>query len=237
MQRSTMNVGDPVLYPDFSHGVVGPLLKGTILAIPSDPSCRVTIRSAKGYPVRRLDIYIHPVGEVIPDDQCPSCDERPTERLYSRFRGKRPQYYCAMCKKSYEPKGQPIMEMSMIDVTGIDLVEFAKAVYDLSLPKGMGHLHYNPEPLSDEEAKGLVASSELKGHSALSMDYVKGRCCKMHVSRHEGQLEISDNWYDHTDAMFDKLLERFGLNRGGTSEHGCACECDTCRASRTMEKA
>ena len=35
----------------------------------------------------------------------------------------------------------------MIDVTGIDLVEFAKKVYELSVPQGMGILHFTPQAL------------------------------------------------------------------------------------------
>jgi hypothetical protein len=29
-----------------------------------------------------------------------------------------------------------------IDITGVDMVEFVKKVYELSLPQGMGFLHY-----------------------------------------------------------------------------------------------
>ena len=84
MQRSKMNIGDPVEYPQFTHGRKGLLLKGTIREIPTDPTARVTIQTAKGYPVCRLDVHIHPVVEVIHDDKCPCCGEKLTECLYER---------------------------------------------------------------------------------------------------------------------------------------------------------
>ena len=117
----------------------------------------------------------------------------------------------------------------MIDITGIDLVEFAKKVYELSVPQGMGILHYTPEPLSDKVAKQLVRA---EGSSALSMDYVSGRACKMHVRRENGKLTISDTWYDHTDRIYTELLDSFGIKRQSDSKHGCACNCIDCQSVR-----
>lgn len=111
----------------------------------------------------------------------------------------------------------------MIDVTGIDLAEFAKEVYELSSPQGYGVLHATPGPLSDEEAQSIA------GAPRFDMDYVGGRACKMHVSQREGKLLIADTWYDHTDEQYEKLLSRFGLTRSGESKHGTACNCEKCQ--------
>jgi len=120
----------------------------------------------------------------------------------------------------------------MIEITGIDLVKFAQAVYELSQPQGMGILHYTPEPLTAEEAKQLMRDDD---RSPLGMDYVKGRACKMHIRRENGKLFISDTWYDHTDRVYDELLGRFGIKRPiAESEHGCACNCIDCQNEQVV---
>ena len=119
----------------------------------------------------------------------------------------------------------------MIDITGIDLVEFAKKVYELSAPQGMGFLHYTPEPITDEEAKQCIQE---EGRNALNMDYVKGRACKMHVRREDGKLTISDTWYDHTDRIYQQLLDHFNIQKPTEEEHGCACNCIDCQNKRVV---
>lgn len=120
----------------------------------------------------------------------------------------------------------------MIDITGINLIEFAKKVYELSVPQGLGHLHFTPMPLTNDEANQLINEKE---RIALDMDYVKGRACKMVVWRKNGKLTIHDSWYDHTDKTYDKLLSSFGIERSAQSEHGCACNCVDCQSARTIE--
>ena len=94
---------------------------------------------------------------------------------------------------------------SMIDVTDCKLTDIAKAAYDLSEPVGMGFLHYEPGSLTDEEAESLVTDN---ARCPLSLDYVKGRCCKLTVFAHDGRRYIPDNWYDHTAGQLITLLER-----------------------------
>ena len=62
----------------------------------------------------------------------------------------------------------------MIDITGIDLKEFAKAVYAMSVPAGMGFMHFQAGPLPDEAAQKLVDHSVNDSRLALKMDYVGG---------------------------------------------------------------
>lgn len=119
-----------------------------------------------------------------------------------------------------------------IDITGVDLVEFAKEVYKLSVLQGLGVLYATSEPLTDEEAKLYIHNED--GRSTLSMDYVKGRACKMHVRRDGEKLTISDSWYDHTDRILTQLLDKFGIKRATEQEHGCACNCMDCQSARAM---
>lgn len=46
--------------------------------------------------------------------------------------------------------------MPKVDITGVNLKEFAKEVYNLSGPQGMGTIHYIPGPLSDDVAEEIV---------------------------------------------------------------------------------
>lgn len=103
--------------------------------------------------------------------------------------------------------------MGTINLIGTNLKSFVKDVYDLSRPQGMGHLHFTPGPLSDEEAEAIIKNWEGNERVAVSMDYVHGRACKMTVFRdaETGALSIHDRWYDHTPRDLQLLLERHGI--------------------------
>ena len=121
----------------------------------------------------------------------------------------------------------------MIDITDVNLVDFAKMVYELSSPQGLGFLHFTPNPLTDAEAEDLVATFKKDKICALYMDYVNGRACKMSVSRAEdGKLTIPDNWYDHTDRIYQQLLSHFNIQRPEGKKHGCACACIDCQSTK-----
>jgi hypothetical protein len=115
----------------------------------------------------------------------------------------------------------------MIDVTKVDMVLFVKRVYELSRPQGMGFLHYTTDPLTDEEAKGLIQPS-----GRVSMDYVKGRSCKMVVFVEGDKKFIRDTWYDHTESQLRQLLLDVGIVpsiESTKARHGTACNCDDCK--------
>ena len=106
-----------------------------------------------------------------------------------------------------------------IEVTNTNLRLLVQTAYDLSKPQGMGHLHYQPGPLSDEDADMLL---ECKGTSigtpsynvVVSMDYVRGRSVKMSVFKvgeHPNKLFIRDIWFDHTEEELGILLAILGV--------------------------
>jgi hypothetical protein len=117
----------------------------------------------------------------------------------------------------------------MINITGIDLKSFVKKVYELSVPQGIGFLHFTPNPLSDKEAEEIIELYKNDKRIALSMDYVNGRACKMTVYKQGNELAINDNWYDHTDSSFQNLLDSFGIKRILKTEHNSACNCIDCQ--------
>jgi hypothetical protein len=101
---------------------------------------------------------------------------------------------------------------SMIDITGVDLPKFIKEVYALSVPAGLGFMHFRA--LTDDEAQRIIDREGDNGRIAASMDYVNGRQCKMTIFRKlNGKLEINDSWSDHTSSQLDELLRRCGVSR------------------------
>lgn len=118
----------------------------------------------------------------------------------------------------------------MIDVTNVDMVKMIKKVYDLSIPVGMGYLHFTPEPLTDEEAESLINKND--DRIIVNMDYIKGRACKFHIRKEGDKLVTSDDWYDHTNEQYEELLAHVGINVKTFGEHGCACNCDNCQGNR-----
>ncbi len=121
----------------------------------------------------------------------------------------------------------------MIDITEVNLVEFAKAVYLLSAPKDMGFLHAKDGPLPHADAVALVDAYKDDKEMALRMDYTHGRACKMNVFRNGERLKIEDSWYDHTNDELRSLLSQFDISHTNKANHGCACECEDCLRART----
>jgi hypothetical protein len=88
------------------------------------------------------------------------------------------------------------------------------AAYDLSSAVGLGWLHYTPEPLGPEDVDNITSVFAGDKRVAVSMDYVKGRCCKFTVFRHptdDSVLLIEPRWFDHTARDLSVLLEKAGL--------------------------
>ena len=99
----------------------------------------------------------------------------------------------------------------MIEVTGIDLAEFARKVFELSESN-----QNSPRKLS-ETMLGVVL--ENKGERkfqkyVLDMHKVQGRECNMTVyESSDGKWYINDVWYGHSEHQFEKLLSHFGIKR------------------------
>jgi len=101
------------------------------------------------------------------------------------------------------------MNENMIEITGADLKDVAKHVYDLSSPQGMGFLHYQEGGLADEDAEKLIDHDD--DRCPLSMDYVHGRACKFTVFQEDGKLFIRKSWFDHSESDLSELLKRIGV--------------------------
>ena len=70
----------------------------------------------------------------------------------------------------------------MIDLTKHNKAKVLAALYNNSKPHGLGILHYDPTPMSEEEATKLL-------RERTDFDYLKGRVLKIDLS--EDQLDPS----------------------------------------------
>lgn len=100
----------------------------------------------------------------------------------------------------------------MIDVTDAPLEAIVRAAYSFSRPQGLGHLHYQPGDLTDEEFAQIITATAGPSFVALSMDYVKGRACKMTVFQQDGRRYIDNRWYNHSDGQLRQFLETIGID-------------------------
>lgn len=112
--------------------------------------------------------------------------------------------------------------MSFIEIKATDIPNLIKGVYALSVPVGMGYMHYQegdlPEPtlglLMERLEKNLQRITKLEADGityglascVMPMDYIHGRCCKFGVFYNSGKFFIDGNWFDHSEAQLDMLL-------------------------------
>jgi hypothetical protein len=64
-----------------------------------------------------------------------------------------------------------------INIAGLNKAEVLAALYNASKPQGMGMLHYDPKPMTTDEASSLVGQGYF--------DYLKGRVMKVSLSGDE----------------------------------------------------
>ena len=127
-----------------------------------------------------------------------------------------------------------------IDITGINLIKFVKEVYKLSIPAGLGQLHFKEGGLTDEEAEKILGLWKSDPKFFLDMDYVKGRVCKMTIFRDRNSIYIRSPWHDHTDMRLTMLLnaiwpEDKPFPELKAEEHGIACNCMHCQIKRGIQ--
>lgn len=64
--------------------------------------------------------------------------------------------------------------MSNVSIVGLDKVDVLIALYNNSRPQGMGFLHYDPKPMTRDEAEKLLQRSTY-------FDYLNGRVMKVNL--------------------------------------------------------
>lgn len=74
---------------------------------------------------------------------------------------------------------------STISLKGLNKAEVLAALYNASRPLGMGFMHYDPKPMTKEEAADFLSHGTY-------FDYLKGRIMKIDLSRDELDPRLYD---------------------------------------------
>ena len=89
--------------------------------------------------------------------------------------------------------------------------QVVKAVYDMSVPVGLGFLHYVNGDISEETAKMVTEGAKygVPGAQSYHLDYVAGRQCKFGFKHTEEGCTFDDEaWYDHTKYQLEDLIAK-----------------------------
>lgn len=87
----------------------------------------------------------------------------------------------------------------MIDISDLDKAEVLAELYNASKPLGLGFLHYDPEPMSVEEASELLKKTTY-------FDYLKGRVMKVKIEdQFDPWLYDRDNGTGAAQKVVNKL--------------------------------
>lgn len=71
------------------------------------------------------------------------------------------------------------MAEGTISLKGLDRARVLAVLYNASKPQGMGFMHYDPKPMTREEAQALLDGGQT------DFDYLKGRVMKIDLSNDE----------------------------------------------------
>ena len=66
-----------------------------------------------------------------------------------------------------------------MNIEGLNRAEVLAALYNRSKPQGMGFMHYNPEPMTTEQAQAILDGGQTY------FDYLSGRVMKIDLSGDE----------------------------------------------------
>jgi hypothetical protein len=110
----------------------------------------------------------------------------------------------------------------MIDISGLNKEAVLAALYNNSRPMGMGFIHYDPAPMTIEDARSIIHDRGDDVHAQLggkfrqgygpdtyNFDYLKGRVLKVNLSGDAFNDELYDRDLGEGAAqrVIDKLRE------------------------------
>lgn len=83
-----------------------------------------------------------------------------------------------------------------------DEAKVLAALYNASKPQGMGILHYDPKPMTEEEARALLPAPH-------GFDYLKGRVMKLEIK--DGTLDPWGYDRDNGQGAAKRAIEKAGI--------------------------
>lgn len=94
----------------------------------------------------------------------------------------------------------------IVDFTGFTEGEVLAALYNNAQPLGMGMLHFNSKPMTEEEANKILSS-----HHGGYFDYLNGRCMKVLMDTFP---RINSRLYDRDSKKpMQRVLEELEYKR------------------------
>ncbi len=89
-----------------------------------------------------------------------------------------------------------------MDISKMNKSEVLAALYNRSKPQGMGFLHYDPNPMTKEEAQTILDTGQTY------FDYLQGRVMKIDLSENDlyTGLYNRDNGFDAAEDVLKSLV-------------------------------
>ena len=93
----------------------------------------------------------------------------------------------------------------MIDIKGKDKATLLAALYNNSIPRGLGMLHFEDKDMTVDEARDIIDSRDEM--FKYDFDYLKGRVMKVNLSGDEfrGDLYDRDNGQGSAQRVVDSI--------------------------------
>lgn len=97
-----------------------------------------------------------------------------------------------------------------MNIAGLSKAAVLAALYNASRPQGMGFLQYNPAPMTEDQAKGILDGGTTR------FDYLMGRVMKIDLSKDEVDTwgYNRDNGQDAAENAVDALRRSGETNPG-----------------------
>jgi|SRR5579871_2445411 len=111
--------------------------------------------------------------------------------------------------------------MATVNIKGLDKAELLAAFYNNAKPMGMGFLHFDPKPMTREDALKMMEVGDdharmfpgIRGGRTLYFDYVKGRCLKIDLSGDEMRTDLFDR--DYGQGAGEDIIAEVRARTGG----------------------
>ena len=98
--------------------------------------------------------------------------------------------------------------MTRVNIAGLDRAEIIAALYNASQPLGMGFLHYDPAPMTRDEAQAYLDKMGERPY----FDYLKGRVMKVGSDPGSDEMYVAlydrDNGRGAAERAIDSLRKK-----------------------------
>lgn len=90
--------------------------------------------------------------------------------------------------------------MATVNIAGLNKAALLAEFYNSAQPMGLGFLHYDPKPMTVEDAQSAIDDQGYR------FDYYKGRCLKINLEGDEMRTALYDR--DYGDGAAENCIDR-----------------------------